>query len=237
MLRKILNSKAYKVVDFIVRLMLLNILLILISSSLFIIITTFIDDLKFYWYYILLIPTALTIYPCIVATTDVIKSYIIDKNTGLIKDFFKAFGKYYLKSLLISIILIVVIVLFRNSYVYFDTYKYDAPINMVGYILTISFSLILIFAFIHLSMVIVYFKEINIIHAVKLSLIISFKELGITFILLLITVASIVLSYFFQIYLILFSFSLVIYFYVLLTKKIYIKLSQTNQGESNENKN
>ncbi len=237
MIRKILNSKVYKVVDFIVRLVLLNILLIVISSSLFIIVTTFVNDLSPVWYYILLIPTALTIYPCIVAVTDVLRSYVIDGNTGLLKDFFKAFGRNYLKTLLLSLILFGMIILLRNSYYYFDSLKYNAPINMVGYILTISFILIFIFLIIHLNLVIVYFKELNIIQCIKISLIIAFKDLGKTIILLLIAVASIVLSYFFQIYLLLFSFSLVLYFCVLLTKKTYIKLSITNQGEENEKQN
>ena len=225
MIRKILNSKVYKVVDFIVRLMLLNILLIMISSSLFIIVTTFVSDLKRIWYLILLIPTILTIFPSVVALTEVIKSYIIDKNTGLLKDFFRFFAKHFFKAMLVGIILSIFILLLVNSYFYFDATKLNGPIYMIGYILTLSFSLILLLLAIHMSLVFVYFSELNIIQIAKISFIIAFKELGITLVLVIIAFLSIILSYYFQIYLILFAFSLVIYFNVLLTKRIYIKLA------------
>ena len=218
MIRKILGSKIYKIVDYIVRLMLLNILLILISSSLFIIVTTIKNDLPTYWYYILLIPTALTLFPLVVAVSDVIRSYVVDKNNGLFKDFFKSFGKYYLKSLIINLFLIVVILLLFNSFTYFNALKYEAPIYMI-------------------NLVIVYFKDLSVIHYIKLALIMSFKELPKSLLMLLIAISSIVLSRLLTIYLILFSFSLVIYLNILITKKTYIQISSNLKENVDETNN
>jgi len=237
MINKILNSKAYQIFDFVVRLLILNVLIILISFSLLIILTTIFDDLPKYVELLLLIPTAFTILPSIVASTAVIKSYVVDKNNGLFKDFFIAFKKYYFKSLLLSILVVVAYVLLQNSYFYFNNLKLSAPIYMIGYILTISFSLIALFAFIQIPLVFVYFDGLKIIHYVKLAFILSFKNLGTSIILLIISVASIIASYFVQIYLLLFSFTIVIYFCVLLTKKNYLKITNKLEGETNEIKN
>lgn len=239
MINKILNSKVYQVFDFICRLLVLNVLIILCSFSIFIVVTTIWDNLPNWAMLLLLIPTALTLVPCIVAATDVIKSYLVDKNTGLFKDFFRAFKKYYFKSVLLSIIVVVAAILLLNSYSYFDSYKLSAPIYMIGYILTLSFSVIFIFAFIHVPLNMIYFTDLNIIQYIKLALIFGFKDLGKSLILLVIAILSIVISYFIQIYLLLFSFSLVIFFVVLLTKKSYLKVVNKldNEGEKNEKNN
>ena len=92
---KILNSKAYQVFDYICRLIILNLLLIIISFSIFLLAINIFPDMKDIYQILLLIPTAITLLPSIVAVADVIKGYEIEKNTGIVKDFFNNLKKHF----------------------------------------------------------------------------------------------------------------------------------------------
>ena len=147
---RILNSKAYQVFDYICRLIILNVLLIICSFSLLLIFNAIFPNLDEKYKYLLLIPTALTLYPSITAITYTIKGYATNTLGGTFKDFFTGFGKYYGKTFIISILIIVFFLLLMNSYHYFNEYKANGLAYGIGYILTFTFMFIGIMLLIHL---------------------------------------------------------------------------------------
>ena len=225
---KILNSKAYQVFDYICRLVILNVLLVVCSFSIFIIISSIFKDLSQIIQLILFIPSALTFYPGLVAIVYVIKGYETGEYSGVFKEYFRGFKKYYFKTLLLSILLIATAILLVNSFNYFNQYKTTGLAYLMGFILTLSFGLMFIMLFLHLPLVIVYFDDLGIVHYIKLSVIFAFRDFGLTIILTLIVVASLILSYFFSIYMLIIGFSLPIYFIVKFTKKKYLIISERN---------
>ena len=226
---KIFNSKAYQVFDYICRLIILNILLIGCSFSIFLIITNIFKDLNEIYQLILFIPSAFTLMPSILSVFSVIKSYEVDEATGVFKEYFRNFKKYYLKSLLLSFVLIVYIILMGNSYSYFDSMKTSGIGNLIGYLLTISFVFISILCFVHLPLTIIYFEDLKLKHYIKLSFIFAFKDLGLTIILTILVMSSIILCYYFNLYLLILAFSLTIFLIVKLTKSKYLKISERNK--------
>ena len=225
---KIFNSKAYQVFDYICRLIILNILLIICSFSIFLIIQTVFKDLDNVYKWLSLIPTLLTIGPSMVAIFATIKDYELIESTGTFKEFFRNFKKYYLKTILSSIILIVFGILLINSLNYFYGMRTSGVGYVIGFVFSISFILIYLMCFIHLPLSFIYFDGIQIMHHIKLALIFAFKDLGRTLILVILIVLSLVLSYYFSLYLLLLGFSLPIYFLIKLTKSKYIKISERN---------
>ncbi|MBR2891218.1 MAG: YesL family protein [Bacilli bacterium] len=226
---KIFNSKAYQVFDYICRLIILNILLIICSFSIFLIIQTAFKDLDNVYKWLSLIPTLLTIGPSMVAIFATIKDYELIESTGTFKEFFRNFKKYYLKTILSSIILIVFGILLINSLNYFYGMRTSGVGYVIGFVFSISFILIYLMCFIHLPLSFIYFDGIQIMHHIKLALIFAFKDLGRTLILVILVVLSLVLSYYFSLYLLLLGFSLPIYFLIKLTKSKYIKISERNK--------
>ena len=158
---KIFNSKAYQVFDYICRLIILNILLIVISFSIFIIFSNIFSDMKDIYKTLLLIPTALTFFPALVSVFSVIKDYETIKSSGIIKEFFGAFKKYYFKTLIFSILIIVVFILVSNSLSFFNSLKETELVYMLGYIITLSLIMVLIIMLVHLPLVIIYFDDLK----------------------------------------------------------------------------
>ena len=226
---KIFNSKAYQVFDYICRVIILNILLIICSFSIFLIFATIYEELDELYMWLLLVPTLLTIGPSIVSIFATIKEYEVENSTGTLKEFFKNFKKYYLKTLSASIVLIVFGILLANSLNYFYGMRTIATGYLIGYIFTLSFILIFIMSFIHLPLSIIYFDDLNLKHHVKLSLIFAFKDLGLTLVLVAILILSIIVCSYFSLYFLLLGFSLPIYFIVKLTKNKYVKISERNK--------
>ena len=129
---RILNSKAYQVFDYIARLIILNVLLIICSFSLLIIFTNIFPNMSETYRLLLLIPTALTLYPSITAITYTVKGYATKTLGGTFKEFFHGFGKYYGKTVIISVLIIVAFVLLMNSYQYFNAYKASGLAYAIG---------------------------------------------------------------------------------------------------------
>lgn len=226
---KILNSKAYQVFDYICRLVILNLLLILISFSIFILAINIFPNMENIYQILCLIPTAITLLPSIVAVADVIKGYEIEKNTGLFKEFFGSLKKYFKKACLLSVLLIAAILLISNSVVFFANMQAEGIIYTIGFALSISLVIVLIIGVIHIPLTMIYFDDLKVIHYVKLSLIFGFKDLGLTLLLTLFVIITIILCYLSAAYLVLISFSLVIYLIIKLTKNKYLKISERNK--------
>ena len=129
---KILNSKAYQVFDYICRLIILNLLLIIISFSIFLLAINIFPDMKDIYQMLFLIPTAINLLPSIVAVADVIRGYEIEKNTGVLKDFFTSFKKHFKKSFLLSVLLIISALLMSNSITFFSNMKAEGIIYTIG---------------------------------------------------------------------------------------------------------
>ncbi len=226
---RILNSKAYQVFDYIARLIILNVLLIICSFSLLIIFTNIFPNMSETYRLLLLIPTALTLYPSITAITYTVKGYATNTLGGTFKEFFHGFGKYYGKTVIISVLIIVAFVLLMNSYQYFNAYKASGLAYAIGYVLTFTFMFMLIMLLIHIPLVLVYFDGLNVKYYLKLSLILAFKDLWITIVCALIVSASIALSIFLNLYMLIIGFSLPIFLIVLITKKKYLIIAERNK--------
>ena len=100
---RIMQSKIYRLFDYVLRLVLLNVLIVVPSFSLFIIYSAINKSGNNHLTFLLLIPMLLWLFPSIVATTDVIRQYENKETNTIFKDFFKSIKKLYLKSFIISI--------------------------------------------------------------------------------------------------------------------------------------
>ena len=226
---KILNSKAYQVFDYICRLIILNLLLIIISFSIFLLAINIFPDMKDIYQMLFLIPTAINLLPSIVAVADVIRGYEIEKNTGVLKEFFTSFKKHFKKSFLLSVLLIISALLISNSITFFSNMKAEGSIYTIGLALSLSIVVILIISLVHLPLTMIYFDDLKISHYIKLSFIFGFKDFGLSLLLTIFVVLTIVISSLSGLYLILIAFSLVIYLDVKLTKNKYVKISERNK--------
>ena len=116
---RIMQSKIYRLFDYVLRLVLLNVLIVVPSFSLFIIYSAINKSGNNHLTFLLLIPMLLWLFPSIVATTDVIRQYENKETNTIFKDFFKSIKKLYLKSFIISIFVYLGIGLFWNSLSFF----------------------------------------------------------------------------------------------------------------------
>lgn len=109
---RIMRSKIYRFLDYVLRLIILNALIIIPSFSFFIIFATLYENNDHPLIYLTLIPVLFWFFPSIVSCTDVIKQYETNETNTIFKDFFKSLKKNYLKSFILSIIIAIMIVIF-----------------------------------------------------------------------------------------------------------------------------
>lgn len=218
------KGKLYRFLDYVLRLVLLNFLMIIPSFSFLIIYSLFSNDTTSIWFYLTLIPLVIWLFPSIVATTDVIRQYEDDLTNTIFKDFFKSLKKHYFKSFVIGIVVIVFMFLLLNSFIYFNNNHSRDIVHLIALFVTISFIFMAVFVIIHLPLVMAYFSEMSIFEYIKLALIMSFKDFGITFILTIIIVILLVVSLLYYYVMFIAGISIMIYFIVKLTFKQYIKI-------------
>lgn len=163
-----MKSGLYRVLDYIARLVILNVLILIIS---FLLLLIFKDQ---EWP---LIITALTFLPSLVSTFKVIKDYEDGKNPSIFKPFFKAFKKYYVKSLIYTVIIGIVAILLLNSYSVFNARYAEGVVYVIGYYLTISVILVAILGVVQLPLVLVNFDGLGVLQYLKLSIVMGFKDL------------------------------------------------------------
>ena len=108
--RKLTNSKVYQVFDFIMRLILLNLLALTFSFP----IITFLTSL--------------------VATHDVIKQYINDGATVVFRPFWESFKRNFFKTVILQIGIIVAGFLLGNSLLFFYNHTVDGGYMHLGFI-------------------------------------------------------------------------------------------------------
>ena len=174
---KIMQSKIYRFLDYVLRLILLNALSIIPSFSFFIMYVLLNKNSDNPFIYLSLVPIILWLFPSIVAISSVIRQYETKDTNTIFKDFFKSLKNTYLKSLLFTLIIIVCGFILYNSLMYFSNYVRNSLINFVGLILTISCIFIFLIVVINIILVMAYFKGLRILEIVKLSCIMAFKDL------------------------------------------------------------
>jgi uncharacterized membrane protein YesL len=228
------NSKIFKFFDYVFRIVLLN-LLIIIPSFLFIaIVNYFFEDATSTWSLLALIPLILYLYPSMCACVDVYRKYEMGLTKLVFKEFFKSFKKVYVKALLETLILLVVILLFYNSISFFYRSIDEGNIYIFGLLLSIAFAVMISCVVLHLPLVMNYMEGCRIIDDIKLAAIMAFKDLGITLALIITIVAIVFIDINYDTVMIICGVSLPLYLIVKLTfKKYYIVYIRTIKKREN----
>lgn len=221
---QIMQSKIYRFLDYVLRLILLNFLILVPSFSFLIVVSNIVKSGNNWLVYISFIPVLLWLIPSIVATMDVIKQYETKETNTIFKDFFKSIKKYYWKSLLLTIGLILFFLVFGNSIRFFYNRALEGFLYIFGLILSCSFAIVLAMTIIHIALVMIYFDHLRIIEIVKLAFIMAFKDVVAS----LLAIATIIFMAGLDItvYIVMFigGFSIPIYLVMKLTLKKYIKI-------------
>ena len=176
---RMMQSKIYRFLDYLLRLILLNALIVIPAFSFFLIYELIDKEGSYRLAFLTLIPLILWLFPSIVAVTDVIKQYETDETNTIFKDFFKSFGKNYLKSIIITFILAILIILLYNSITYFFKNARKDTLHLLCFFLSISIAFVAILIAVQIPLVMAYFKKLRIWELLKLSCIMTFKNLGI----------------------------------------------------------
>lgn len=239
----------FALLDFIYKIVVLNLLIIVPAFSL-VIIYSFItsddgnsNDLIMY---LTFLPIVIYMFPAITASINVYKIHLDDPtNKGVFKEFFKSFKKHFLKSFIISIISVLTFILFTFKFKFNNTYIYgpllyfynnvDNLICFMGLGLCISIIILGLIILVHLPMVMVYFDGLSLWQDLKLAFIIGFKKIGLTIVSLLVIVAFIVLDIWLYVVAFICGISLPLYFLALILHKEYIKIYRKVEEKESEN--
>ncbi|MCM1514447.1 MAG: DUF624 domain-containing protein [Anaeroplasma bactoclasticum] len=221
---QIMQSKIYRFLDYVLRLILLNFLILIPSFSFLIVVSNIVKSGNNWLVYVSFVPVFLWLVPSIVATMDVIRQYETKQTNTIFKDFFKSIKKYYWKSLLLTGGIILFFLIFGNSIRFFYNQVLEGFLYIFGFILSCSFAIVLAMTMIHIALVMVYFDQLRMIEIIKLAFIMAFKDI----IGSLLAIATIILiaGLDMTIYIVMFigGFSIPIYLVVKLTFKKYIKI-------------
>lgn len=174
---RIMQSKVYRFLDYVLRLILLNVLVVIPSFSFFIIYASLNKNSENPLIYLSLIPVFLWLFPSIVAASNVIRQYETKDTNTIFKDFFKSLKKTYLKSIVFTVCIIICGFLLYNSFMFFVNYARNGAIHILGLLLTISCIAIFIIIVINIVLVMSYFTGLRMLEIVKLSIIMAFKDL------------------------------------------------------------
>lgn len=220
-----MKSGIYRILDYVARLVILNILVLIISFSLLLV---FQDQ---YWP---LIITLLTFFPSLVSLFKVMKDYEAGLNPAVFKPFFQAFGKYYIKSIIFTLIMGVVALLLINSLSVFSANYNQSVANIIGYYLTISLIIAVVFVIIQLPLVIVNFDDLSIIQYLKLSMVMGFKDIGLSFLIIVIVVGFLITALVYPIVAGVIGISLPVFLITKMTYRRYSLLSDKHALKDDE---
>ncbi len=217
-----MKSGIYRILDYLARLVILNVLVLIISFSLLIIFD------KQTWP---LIITGLTFFPSIVSMFKVMKDYEDGKDPSVFKPFFKNLGKYYLKSIIYTIMILGVSFLLYNSLMVFSANYNESVANIIGYYLTISVIVVALFIIIHLPLVIVNFEGLGLFQYLKLSAVMCFKDIVLSFMIIVIVGVFLITAFIYPIIAGVIGISLPVYLITKMTYKKYSLLSDKHSLE------
>lgn len=221
---RFVKSKLYRFLDYVLRLILLNFLAVIPSFLLLFIYSFFSKDTTSIWFYLTLVPMIVWFFPAFIAITDVIRQYEDNTTNTIFKDFFKSFRKHFFKAFIVGIILYLFVILFYNSFQFFNINQSRGIIYLFGLILTISFMFVVIYLCIHLPLVLVYFTDLSFFQYFKLALIMAFKDFGTTFLMAIVIIVLGTLSLLYNYVMFLGGISVTVYFLVKLSFRQYIKI-------------
>lgn len=217
-----MKSGIYRILDYVARLVILNVLVLIISFSLLFV---FKDQ---YWP---LIITLLTFFPSLVAMFRVIKDYEDGNNPSVFKPFLKAFSKYYVKSIIFTVGIGIIALLLVNSLNVFAKNYNQSVANVIGYYLTISLILAVGILVVHIPLVIVNFDDLTVIQYLKLSIAMTFKDVILSFLCVVVVGVFVITSFVFPIVAGVGGISLPVYLITKLTYKRYSLLSDKHNNE------
>lgn len=225
------KSKLYRFLDYVLRLVLLNFLVVIPSFSILMIYSLFSKDTESIWFYLTLLPLLLWLFPSVVATADVIRQYEDNQTNTIFKDFFKSLKKHYLKSFISGIIIFLLIFLLYNSFTYFSTNQNKDIVYLIGLLLTISFIVTLALVVVHIPLVFIYFSGMSFFEYIQLALIMAFKGIGTTILIVIAVLIVLFISFMYYIVMIVCGISIAIYLIVKLSFKQYIKIYRKVEEE------
>lgn len=200
--QKITNSKIYQFLDFIMRLLLLNLLTLTFSFPLITFITS------------------------IVACHDVVKQYLNDGSTMVFRPFWESFKRNFNKTIILGIGMVLVAFLIANSVIFFYHNLTDGGIYIFGFYLTLATILVLMIILVNYPLTCIYFKNLRVIDYLKLSTIFGFKDLTISLIVVIIYVVFAYLGYSFYPFFIFWGISVPVYLVVKVSRKHYYHISK-----------
>ena len=171
MFEKLVNSRINEIADWIIRIIMINVMIIFFSLA------------------------VVTIYPAICAGYDMFHDYIDKKNPRLFKDYFRHFKEKLGRKILVELIILVVFALFYLNIRYYDLSlgQQTSTFLWIGYY--ISLGLIAIWFAMMLYSIIVFHvhKNLKLINFFKLSFFLAGKYYFITLALVVITFAPFLL--------------------------------------------
>lgn len=221
---QVIKDKILGFLDYLFRLVMINVLIIVPSFSFIFIYSCFKNIENDIWLYMTLIPVIFYLFPSMIAGYACIKMYEDNGSTGIFKEFFQFFKKFYVKSLLISLVMSIAFILLCNSVLYFYQQMSYGIINVIGFFISLSVILIALFMTIHIPLSIVYFEDLRLKECLKISFLMTFKNVWktiIMFICLIIIIVIDILSFYFMAFL---GISLLIYVLVKISFKQYITI-------------
>ena len=217
-----MKSGLYRIMDYIARLVILNVLVLIISFSLLLV---FKDQ---YWP---LIITGLTFIPSLISMFRVMKDYEDGNNPSVFKPFLKAFIKYYIKSMIFTLIIGIIALLLANSLTVFAKNYNQSVANIIGYYLTISLIIVAGLVVVHIPLVVVNFDDLSIFQYLKLAVTMAFKDVVLSFLAVVIVIFFTITSIVFPIVLGIAGVSVPVYLITKLTYKRYSLLSDKHSVE------
>ena len=206
------KSKLYRFLDYVLRLVLLNFLVVIPSFSILMIYSLFSKDTESIWFYLTLLQLLLWLFPSVVATADVIRQYEDNQTNTIFKDFFKSLKKHYLKSFIAGIIIFLLIFLLYNSFTYFSTNQNKDIVYLIGLLLTISFIVTLALVVVHIPLVFIYFSGMSFFEYIQLALIMAFKGIGTTILIVIAVLIVLFISFMYYIVMIVCGISIQLVF-------------------------
>lgn len=200
--QKITNSKIYQFFDFIMRLILLNLLTLTFSLP------------------IITIPTS------VVACHDVIKQYINGGSTVVFRPFWESFKSNFKKTIILSIGILIIALLLANSVTFFYNNTINGGVYLFGFYLTLVIILVLLIILVNYPLTCIYFQNLRAIDYLKLSTLFGFKDLAISIIIVIIYVAFAYLGYLFIPFFIFGGISVPVYLILKISRKHYYHISK-----------
>lgn len=227
---RMMRSKIYRFLDYVLRLIILNALIIIPSFSFFIIFATLYENNDNPLIYLTLIPVLFWFFPSIVSCTDVIKQYETNETNTIFKDFFKSLKKL---SQIINFINNYCYnnIYFYNSLNFFITYANKGFIYILGLLLIIPFVVSAYMIIIHIPIVMAYFKNLMLKEIIKLSCIMAFKDILNNILIVLIVALFMSLNIALYFVMAIGGISIPIYIAIKLSFKKYIKIYRKVEKE------